>query len=247
MRIAFTIIYNQLHQLQFMGFTDFMLKNFDHWVVVDGLAGNGGSTSWCKDLNLDFKSTDGTVEYMRSLKSDTVHFIEAERKWDSKDEMVEAAIVKIRELARACTLYQVDSDEHWTEDGMMRAERFLKGTDRKCVSVTPIHYVSTNRVAMGQWVTKVNRVWKWKGESFISHEPAVIYGQSKALAIPVSFNHYSYIFDKDIIFKEKLYGYTGLYSKWKSFQDSIEDELPITALFDKDHPIGKSKTKLVKI
>lgn len=247
MRIAFTITYNQLHQLKFMGFTEFMLKNFDHWVVVDGLAGNKGSTSWCKNLDLHHASTDGTVEFMKSLVSDKVHFIEAPKKWESKDEMVEAAIEKIRTLTNSCTLYQVDSDEHWTEHDMVRAERFLKESDRKCVALTPIHFVAPNRVAMGEWAAKTNRVWKWKGESFRSHEPAILFGQNKALNIPVSFNHYSYIFDVDIKFKEKLYGYTGLYDKWKSFQESQEDELPITALFEIDHPIAKTKTKLVKV
>ena len=247
MRVAFTIIYNQLHQLQFRGFSEFMIANFDHWIVVDGLSGNGGSTSWCNDLNLTYHSTDGTVEFMRSLASDKVHFIEAKQKWESKDQMVNAAIELLRSITRSCILYQVDSDEHYTIQSMQRAERFLNSATQKCVSLTPIHYVAPNRIAMGKWVTKANRVWKWKGEDFISHEPAMIYGQGKALAIPVSFNHYSYVFDKDVQFKEKYYGYINLYERWKLIQESLEEELPITALFNEEHPIGKTKTKLVRI
>lgn len=247
MRVAFTITYNQLHQLTFRGFTEFMLENFDHWIVVDGLAGNGGSTSWCQDLNLDFKSTDGTIEYLKSFNNPKLHLIEAKEKWESKDKMVNEAIELLRSITKYCTLYQVDSDEHFSVVGMEKAERMLMGSPHKCVSLTPIHYVAHNRIAMGQWAAKTNRIWKWKGEDFVSHEPAAIYGQGKALAIPVSFNHYSYVFDKDVMFKEQYYGYTGIYERWKIVEQSEEEELPITALFPLPHPIGKSKTKLVKI
>lgn len=247
MRVAFTITYNQLHQLKFRGFTEFMLANFDHWIVVDGLAGNKGSTSWCRDLELNFKSTDGSIEYLKSFNSDKLHLIEPTEKWESKDQMVNAAIEYLRGLTKYCTLYQVDSDEHHTIEGMARAERLLNGSTQKCVSLTPIHYVAHNRVAMGAWAAKTNRIWKWKGEDFTSHEPAMIYGQGKALAIPVSFNHYSYVFDKDVIFKEKYYGYEGIYERWKAVEESEEEELPITALFPLPHPIGRSKTRLVKI
>ena len=58
-----------IHHLKNRNFAKFMLTNFDHWIVVEGHAKPGGSTSWCKDINIPCRSTDGTHEELLGFKS----------------------------------------------------------------------------------------------------------------------------------------------------------------------------------
>lgn len=251
-RIAITIVYESMHHLEHNDFAQFMLDNFDYWVVVEGLTGNGGSTGWCNDLDLPPNSTDGTYEYLKSLM-DRPGFVlihQPGKKWDSKDEMVAAATDHINEVFPhdRAFLWQVDSDEQWTIEDIRAAETTLERSSHR-VAAFQFHHHVREYIATGKWGSGfVKRLWKWKrGMTFAKHEPPTMVGEgAKVMFLPQKFHHFSYTFEKDIAFKEKYYrGYDGLLENWKNMPENAR-VVPIFKLFPRSNPIGRSASKLVR-
>ena len=62
-----------------------MLNNFDYWVVVEGASLNNGSTYWCKSISDKYQtngmSVDGTVEFLSSIESDKLIFLNYFKKY----------------------------------------------------------------------------------------------------------------------------------------------------------------------
>jgi len=127
MRIAFTIIYDGLHHLKHNDFASFMVKNFDHWIVIEGHARAGGSTSWCKNPGKPQRSTDGTHEFMMDLceQNQNVHYYSPGVYWKSKDAQVNEAILTAKLITNSCFLWQVDCDEQFEASDLTLAENEL--------------------------------------------------------------------------------------------------------------------------
>ena len=86
------------------------------------------------------------------------------------------------------------------------------------------YYVGEKQKVIGQWgegrLEPYRRLWDWKGEMFIKHEPPTLVGKNgPGLLLPQRFNHYAYFFEQDVKFKEIYYqGYEGLYERWLKVQ-----------------------------
>lgn len=252
MRVAFTIIYNGLHHLQHKGFADFMISNFDHWVVVEGHARPNGSTRWCRKLNISPRSTDGTHEYMIELESNhsNVHYVSPGRYWMSKDHQVNKALEVIRQYTQDCYLWEVDCDEHWTKEKLIAAEAIAENSSHICFAFQFNHFVGPRLIAHGEWGDGcLNRLWKWTGQPFRSHEPAVIMGQRSAYLIPdIKFDHYSYYFEKDVAFKASYYkDHEQVLDKWHLLQSMQQFPVHISSLFGSSSKIGSSKSYIDEI
>jgi len=247
MRVAITILYNALHHLRHNDWADFMAANFDHWIVVEGLASNGGSTNWCKSLTLPPRSTDGTHEVMEDAAAiyDHIHYYSPGARWISKDQMVQKAIAMIP--VKKCYLWQVDADEQWTKEQLVSIENRLGKSSAKVAQCQFRHHVK-QYIAKGAWGSGwVKRVWKYtQGQQFKSHEPPTLTGEGKQiLQVPEKFEHFSYTFEQDVAFKSKYYrGYEQLQEKWRSLPD--REVLTINHLFSRGNPIGRSATKLIR-
>lgn len=242
MRIAFTILLNGMEHLMHNNYYAKMIEMFDFWVIVEGVAKNNGSTSWCKLLpdtfHNDFLSNDGTTEFIDVLSrqhSKVIVVRSGNGYWDSKDDQVNAAIKQIRQITNSCYLWEVDIDEQWTEEQLDQAEKELMNNNGKTGCFYCKCYVGENQVAMGDWgegkTEPYRRLWYWEGEDFLTHEPPKLNGNNNPrLLLTPRFNHYSYFFEKDIRFKEAYYtGYQGLYGRWVQIQ-SNKDTLPVRAL-----------------
>lgn len=231
MRIAFTIILNGLRHLKHANYQHAMTTMFDHWVIVEGVSRPTGSTSWCKELSTDFHnnylSNDGTTEFLDSIKSDKVTIVRCKDKpWNNKDDQVNAAIDHIKTITNECMLWQVDIDEKWTARQLREAEETLKLNKGKTGCFLCNYYVGPKQIATGQWgegnYEPYRRLWDWKGEKFISHEPPKLDGKNgPGLLLPQKFNHFAYYYEEDVKFKEAYYqGYEGLLSRWKEVQNN---------------------------
>jgi hypothetical protein len=230
-RIALTIILNGLHHLNHKNFFNKMLQQFDLWVIIEGVAKPGGSTSWCKDINekfhKNFLSLDGTTEFLDANKNSKMVVVRPHnRPWISKDEQVNAGIAEIKKRHKKCFLWQVDVDEHWEEQQLKEAEEMLLEYKGKTGCFLCDYFVGKNQQVFGEWGECINdtwrRLWIWEGEEFAAHEPPTLIGKNgPGYLLPQRFIHYSYYFDKDVIFKERYYsGYDGLYERWKNIQDN---------------------------
>lgn len=241
MRIGFSIIYNGLHHLKHRNFARFMADNFDYWIVVEGLALPGGSTGWCNYLDLPARSDDGTHEFMTAFSKQYPHVIycSPDTAWTSKDNMVNEAVKIAKLITDQCYLWQVDADEIWTAEDLHDAEAALTESGK---TVAAFHFNQMlcktfdgrQLIGCGEWGGGYNtRLWKWHGEKFVSHEPPVLQGQSDVLHLPQRYDHYSYFFEQDVVFKSKYYsGHQYVYRNWKMLQTYTGTlPLPFTSLF----------------
>lgn len=222
MRCVYTIIYNGLHHLKHKGYAEYLASNVDLWVIADGLAGNSGSTSWCKNLE-GSSSDDGTIEYIQELQKKHPNIIleTRDKKWASKDEMINRAVEIVRSHTKRCYLWQVDCDEQWTAEMMTLSELALIEANGKTGCFHANYYLGESLRAFGTWGEGVgypyNRLWNWEGEYFLKHEPpTLLRGNGKTVLLPYKFEHYAYYFDKDVEFKSRYYsGHEKIYENWK--------------------------------
>jgi len=248
-RIALTIVYNGAHHLT-DEFVKFMTDTFTLWVIVEGQSRNGGSTSWCKHVEAPFNSKDGTIERIEQIQSNHKNVLTyvPVKHYKSKDEQVNRAIELIKTRFSSGFLWQVDVDEHWTKEDIEAAERSLWRSPESCAEFQFNHYVKKDVVAIGRWGSGyVTRLWKWSGHSFISHEPAILAGQTNPIKLPQKFQHYSMIYPQDVKWKAKSYkGHEMVYINWLKL-DEFTYPQHISNLFGKNNVIGRSDTWLHKI
>lgn len=252
MRIAFTIIYNGKQHLLHNDFAINMAKNFDYWILVEGAANNGGSTAWCNRHKGNIHSDDGTIDLIEILKETNKNIIHVSnsRKWNSKDEQVNAAITEVKKLTDKCFLWQVDADEYWTIIDIIANEEYLNYFDADAGLVEFDHYVGDGLLAVGDWGSGVHkRIWKWSGQRFLSHEPPLLENEKRSIVCPEKYKHYAYYFEEDVRFKAEYYkGHESVYSGWKYLRDNIDVisfPVHISVLFGKKG-IGLSKTKIIR-
>jgi hypothetical protein len=231
MRIAFTIILNGLRHLKHNSFYHSMIQNFDHWIIVEGVASPNGSTEWCKKLDNKFHnnylSNDGTTEFLDENRHPKVRILRCVNgPWDSKDQQVNAAISEIKRITDSCFLWQVDVDEQWELYDLVKAENALIENKGKTGAFLCDYYVGPGQKVIGAWGEgrhlPYRRLWDWKGESFEKHEPPTLKGKNgPGLLLPQRFKHYAYYFEEDVIFKEAYYqGYEGLHKRWLRVQEN---------------------------
>ena len=241
MRIAFTIIFNGLHHLHHNNYAEFILKNFDYWVVVEGVSKSNGTTSWCKkipdELHNNGASVDGTIEYLKnlSIKFRNLIFIKSDGFWNSKDDMVNKCIEEIKKITEKCFLWKIDCDEQWTEEQILKSEKELIEKNGKTGLFYANNFVGKDLIAIGKdWGgSTYNRLWDWCGEFFQTHESPVLRGgNGNCIILSEKFNHYSYYFEQDVSFKDKWYSrHKGCFDRWKKLQNETMFPKHITYLF----------------
>lgn len=257
-RAAFTIILNGLHHLQHNDYAEYLAKNLDLWIIVEGAAKNQGSTRWCKEMPIEWHkdghSIDGTIEYLEDLskKYDNFHIVAHDEFWESKDHMVNMAILTLKkygERFNPCYLWQIDCDEQWTVKQMIEAEQMLDRQQAKTGMFLCNYYVGAELLAVGEWGEGIKlpyrRLWRWEGEWFYTHEPPVLNGgNGKEVLLPQKFNHYAYYFEQDVKFKDAWYsGHEGIYERWKELQKETIFPQPISRLITGSW--GKTKTEII--
>lgn len=255
MRIAFTIILNGLRHLKHKDYYNSVISNFDHWVIVEGVASPNGSTSWCKELpttlHNNYLSNDGTTEFLDNINSKKVTVIRTNnRPWLSKDEQVNAAINHIKTITNNCFLWQIDVDEQWDIESIEAAEKALTDNNGKTGCFLCNYFVGENQRVIGQWgegmIEPYRRLWNWKGELFIKHEPPTLEGKNgPGFLLPQRFNHYAYYFKEDVKFKELYYqGYEGLFERWLKVQNN-RSTMDIGSLLGGNTWWSKTKTYII--
>lgn len=242
-RIAFTIIFNGKHHLEHKNYSEFLAQNFDYWIIVEGASKNKGSTSWCREMPLKYhnngKSIDGTIEHIRNLqkKYNNIIFIESNGMWESKDDMVNSAVEEVKKLTNKCFLWQIDIDEHWTYEKIIKSEIELKSKRAKTGEFNVFQFVGDNLITVGKDWSGVPfiRLWDWKGEKFLSHEPPKLDtpDETKEL-LSEKLLHYSFYFEEDVKFKNDWYtDHDGLLVNWKNLKNETNLPQHITYLFPK--------------
>lgn len=190
-------------------------------------------------------SNDGTTEYLDELARRFPENIIVYRKpsgrfWDGKLEMVNAPLVNINE---PCLLWQVDVDEYWTPEQICTAHSMFEDRPEKsaayyfCNFFVGPELIITTRNTYGnhtdyEWL----RTWRYNpGDRWTTHEPPRLCRRDKAgewtdlakinpfmhpetESNGLVFNHYAYVTEQQLLFKEIYYGYANALSSWRSLQ-----------------------------
>ena len=213
------------------------LTHDTHWGFL-----NGGRIT--DDLHNNGLSNDGTTEYLNELKKQYPENITIYRKpfgkfWDGKIEMVNAPLENIKE---ECLLWQIDVDEDWTlkqTEGVVKM--FAKQPNKTAAFYMCVYFVGTKLIITSkntygnhldyEWI----RTWRFKPNDFWStHEPPCLCRDLSGQKIDVAkinpfkhaeteangfvFNHYAYVIEKQLLFKEKYYGYKNAVKGWEDLQ-----------------------------
>lgn len=219
-----------------------------HWHIIEGVADLKYDTRWSlqlggcitDELHHNGLSSDGTTEYLNELAMKFPENITIYRKpngafWDGKVEMVNAPLANINE---ECLLWQVDADELWTFQQLKKMHSLFVEHPKK----TAAYFFCQFFVGFRKYVSSVDtwgnspkdwpRVWRFgRGAKWTSHEPQILVNSSgndvKALN-PFSreetaqhglvFQHFGYVTEAQVRFKEIYYGYKNAVAGWKALQ-----------------------------
>lgn len=207
-----------------------------HWYIVEGVSNAAKDTSWCRPIP-GRRSKDGTTDILRDLTFHHRVSVYNKELWPSKVDMVNFALKDIRSSG---VLMQIDADEFWqprqieevvklfeqrtdAHNAMFWCRYFvgpgLVMEDRDCFANNPSH----------EW----RRAWRFTpGQLFLTHEPPVLSGQQNNVIphaetdkLGLVFDHYSYVLQSQVEFKQRFYGYSGAVDGWQELQRSTYPKL----------------------
>ncbi|WP_272819126.1 class I SAM-dependent methyltransferase [Scytonema hofmannii] len=194
-------------------------------------------------------SHDGTTEYLDKLAQLYPDNITIYRKpegifWDGKLEMVNAPLTNIQE---ECLLWQVDVDELWTVEQLCTARQmFIKNPNKTAAFYWCWYFVGENLIVSTRNCYSQNpqqewlRNWRFKpGYFWAAHEPPILVesqpnGQLKNVAtinpflheetehLGLIFQHFAYVTQEQLKFKEQYYGYRNAVFQWAALQEQTQ-------------------------
>ena len=207
----------------------------------------GGSIS--DEFHRNGCSKDGTTEYLDQLVEKYPENITIYRQaegvfWDGKREMVNAPLANIHE---ECLLWQIDVDELWTVEQICTAQQMFFNNPGKTAAFYWCWYfvgkklvVSTRNCYTQNPQQEWLRTWRFKpGAFWAAHEPPILVeslldGQLKNVAaenpfvhdetekLGLVFQHYAYVTEEQLQFKEQYYGYKNAVAEWLNLQQQAQ-------------------------
>lgn len=229
-KIAFTIV---LNGIPFIKEQYKVIPNvFDEWYIIEGVVKPTLDTSWCRSISKEFYSDkylsiDGTKEFLDEIKSDKIKIIRKHELWDGKVEMCNSFMENLED----CILMQFDVDEIWNVETLKEVLNYAEinnnfdGMLFKCNYYVGPDLVLDGENCYGNNPNEWCRLWKIKNKThWISHEPPRIRGCVNFLTREFTkeklwiFDHYAYILESQLRFKENFYNYHGAVEYWKKLQ-----------------------------
>ena len=200
------------------------------WIVAEGAAMNVKDTAWCRPQTPRL-SNDGTTEYLNSLKGHPRITVLQRPSWDGKVEQCNACLALIKE---PCLLLQVDSDELWTAEQLETLVSFfnayeqIKSARFLCRYFLGVNVHITSRNGYGNHPGEWLRAWRFEpGMKFLKHEPPVLAGcegpcatREQTAEVGLVFDHWAYVFEKQVAYKEQFYGYKDAVKHWRRLQEN---------------------------
>jgi hypothetical protein len=182
-------------------------------------------------------SVDGTREYLDEIAALDSR-VKVLRKppgtfWDGKREMVRAACGGLKTES---LLWQVDSDELWTANQIHTAHEMFEREPTKTAARYWCHYYVgpeleiLDRYCYGNGAGDWLRTWRARpGDVWEAHEPPQLqrdgvllcdnaFSQAETEAKGLVFEHYAYVTEQQLDFKEAYYGYSNALRRWQKMQ-----------------------------
>lgn len=230
-KIAFTIVLNGMPFIKKQA--EIIPYVFDEWHIIEGASLPHNDTSWCSTIDKkfysnDYLSLDGTTEFIDSIVDNKKIFVY--RKGDlynGKTEMCN----EISYIMKDCILMQFDVDEIWSVDTLREVISYTENTNGfdgmlfKCNYYVGPNLITVTDNAYGNNIGEWCRLWKISNHtSWKTHEPPRISGLTNFLSKAFTyekgwvFDHYAYVLEEQVKFKENFYGYKNALEQWKKLQ-----------------------------
>jgi hypothetical protein len=183
------------------------------------------------------RSIDGTTEYLDEIaQADSrvkVFRTPLGTYWDGKREMVRATYAGIN---TETLLWQVDSDELWTVDQIHKVHAMFAASPDKMAARYWCHYYVgpeleiLDRNCYGNGPDGWIRTWRTRpGDVWEAHEPPLLvrdgvplcsrsFLQDETERQGLVFEHYAYVTEQQVAFKEAYYGYSSALRHWRKLQ-----------------------------
>lgn len=213
------------------------LKHDTAWSVA--LGGKVSST-----LHRAGRSNDGTTEYLDEIAQEdpriTLYRKPEGEFWDGKREMVNAPLSSIQ---TECLLWQIDVDELWTVQQIQSMHQmFINNPNKTAAYFWCDYFVGEQLVISSRNCYSQNpaqewlRVWRYEpGMEWAAHEPPRLvkdfndeeqnvaelapFTHSETQRAGLVFQHFAYVTESQLQFKETYYGYTDAVTQWQSLQE----------------------------
>lgn len=200
------------------------------WHVMEGVALPVKDTSWIAPQE-EGLSTDGTHEYLESIKDHPHVRVTSRPLWQGKTEMVNLPFMEQR-VAEPAVVMQVDSDECWTAqqiEGILREFRgrpSLRTMQFKCRYFVGPDIITKGENCYGLNAGEWMRAWRYeKNARFFTHEPPDFAGNRRDIMdrnhterLGLVFDHYAYATEAQVAYKERVYRYRGAVEAWRRLQ-----------------------------
>jgi glycosyltransferase involved in cell wall biosynthesis len=190
-------------------------------------------------------SKDGTTAYLDQLASEysnevSIYRPPAGQHWDGKTAMVAEPL---RHIFEECVLWQMDADELWTAEQMKRCrDMFLRSPEKAAAWFWCHYFVGPELVVASRNCYSQNpnqewlRAWRYRpGMKWLTHEPPVLaerlndgtwmdvaagptFSHRETEAAGLVFQHFAYVTEAQLSFKERYYGYSGAIEAWRALQ-----------------------------
>ncbi|MEM9214751.1 MAG: glycosyltransferase [Cyanobacteria bacterium P01_F01_bin.150] len=204
------------------------------------------------DVHHQGRSHDGTKEYLDELAEAYPDSISIYRKpegefWDGKREMVNAPLQSIQE---GCLLWQIDVDELWTVEQINTLwQMFVDRPDKTAAYFWCNYFVGEQLIISSRNCYAQNpaqewlRVWRYEpGMKWAAHEPPKLvrvlpngdeedvagvkpFLHAETLRANLVFQHFAYVTEMQLKFKESYYGYSDAVAQWKTLQQ--QQDFPV--------------------
>ncbi len=205
------------------------------WVVAEGAAMNTKCTSWCKPQKPRL-SKDGTSEFLLSIINHPNVIVLRSPRWEGKVEMFRSMTAMIEQ---PCALAQIDADEFYTPHQLETVVRLFERDAQLNMIRERHHYRFGHHLAAtakdgtqftGDWM----RFWRfYPGMDWQSHEPPVLGGNRGKVMLPdeslklgIYADHYAYVMESQVAYKESYYGYRNAVKLWMALQSMRRFPVP---------------------
>jgi glycosyltransferase involved in cell wall biosynthesis len=195
------------------------------------------------------RSVDGTSAYLDDLARRFPDNVVLYRKpegvfWDGKREMCNAPLGAIKTPS---LLWQVDADELWTLDQINTMHRLFTQQPARTAAVfwcdyfvSPARVISTRYNYAQNPAQEWRRLWRFEpGDRWAAHEPPTLERPKRFLKRGVAdlatanpftpdeteaagavFQHFAYVTDAQLDFKERYYGYRDATKLWRNLKEA---------------------------
>jgi hypothetical protein len=230
-KIAFTIVLNGMPFIKKQA--EIIPQAFDEWHIIEGATLPTSDTAWCQNIDQRFYSDkklsiDGTTEFLDSITDNKKIFVHRKNDfWNGKTEMCNVVNDKMED----CILMQFDVDEIWNPKTLQEITDYALNNDGfhgmlfRCNYFVGPNLKIISDDTYGNKADEWCRLWKIKDKtSWRTHEPPRIHGLTNFLSKNFTsqkgwnFDHYAYVLESQLEFKENFYRYNGALNQWKNLQ-----------------------------